>query len=446
MTQGKKKSKKEKRAYRFKCYGREVNLLIEMTEVQKQQQRVPFQASSTSLGGKGEMNAVFMRQSKCQDKTPLKLSIGDPTLDGNLPTSDTAVQSMQRQTHTPTNYAYQRAWGTPTACAAVAEYWRRRFATENPDACKGENVVLTTGGAEAIVNVITSLCDEGDNLLIPVPGFPAYAFTCDTFSIEKKYYHLDPEANWEVNLEEIRQLVDSRTKALVLNNPSNPCGSNWSRAHVVAIVKLCEELKLPIIADEIYCGMVYESQTFTSVAQLKTPVPRFILCGLAKNFMVPGWRLGWVLLVDPNGYAQDVLKGIQNLSMQSIGPNAITQHALPSILKDTPVSYYAASMREIEANARYFAQELKRCHGLSCSEPQGALYIMVKVHLDQFEDFADDVAFYTALEDEENIQVVPGTYLFVPGFFRVCITRDSSVIKEVMERLPGFCERHKRKQ
>lgn len=401
-----------------------------------------FPVSPASLRGNSEMNNVFMRQSNCKDKTQLKLSIGDPTFDGNLKTTDVAVKAFEQLSSIPTRYSYQRVWGTPAACNAVADWWVTNFATENAAAVKGQNVVLTTGGAEAISHCITSLCNEGDNILIPAPGFPAYSFCCDTLSIQKRFYHLQPDKDWELDLEEVRSLVDDRTRAIVLNNPSNPCGSNWSRAHVEAIVRLCEELKLPIVSDEIYCGMVFTGQTFTSVAQFASPVPRFIICGLAKNFMLPGWRLGWVLLIDEAGYAADVLKGMQNLAMHTLGPNAIAQHTIPEVLKNTQRDYYARNMAELEANAKLFVEGLRKCRGLSCAEPQGALYIMVKVHFDEFRDFTNDVEFYTALEDEENVQVVPGTYMFMPGFFRVCFVRERKVIEEVMERLPAFCERH----
>ncbi|KAG5464063.1 hypothetical protein LSCM1_00243 [Leishmania martiniquensis] len=403
-----------------------------------------FPASAMSLAGTSGLNAVFMRQSSCTDKTQLKLSIGDPTFDGNFKTTEVAVKAFHEYTQMPTKYSYQRSWGTVAACTAVAAWWAENFASENPEACKAENVVLTTGGAEAIVHSITALCDTNDNLLIPAPGFPAYAFCCDTFGIEKRFYSLLPYKNWEVDLEEVRTLVDGRTKAIVLNNPSNPCGSNWSREHVEAVVKLCEELKLPIISDEIYCGMVFKGQVFTSIAQFKSPVPRLIICSLAKNFMLPGWRVGWVLMVDAEGYAKGVLKGMQNLSMHTLGPNALAQHAMPEILKNTTKDFYARNVEMLEANAELLVEGLCKCHGLSCAKPQGSMYIMVRVYTDQFKDIKSDIDFYTALEDEENVQVVPGSYMRMPGFFRICFTRDRRVLEEVLERLPAFCERHRK--
>lgn len=391
------------------------------------------------------LDTVYTRVSKCTTKSQLKISMGDPTYDGNLVAPVEATEALASLTHIPTLCGYQRTWGWPAACDAVAAYMGRQFAGPNAAACKGENVVLACGASEALTMVFTALCDEGDNMLMPAPGFPQYGFVADVYDFEHRYYHMTVENNWEVDLNEVRGLIDDRTKAILITNPSNPTGSSWRREHVEELVKLAEEYKLPIVADEIYAGMVYEGVSFTSFSEFDTPVPRFMIGGTAKNFMAPGWRCGWCMLIDRDGYATGVLRGIQNLSMMSLGPNATVQHALPDILSKTPQSYFDANMKEIESNARFFASSLERCHGLSCASPQGALYIMVKVHCDQFEDFKDDVDFYKALEDEENIQVVPGTYMLAPGYFRVVITRPQKIIQEVMERLPAFCERHRKK-
>lgn len=404
----------------------------------------PLPASGMSQVSENKMNAVYVRKTNCP-KTQLKLSIGDPTFDGNLLTSDAATKAMVQHAHTPQVFGYQRFWGSPAACEAVAKYWANNYAGDQAAECKAENVVLGCGASEALQLTFTALCNEGDNVLIPAPGFGHYAFICDLYKIEKRLYNLNPDKKWEIDLEQVKGMIDDKTRAILITNPSNPCGSNFSRQHVEAILKVADEMKVPVIADEIYSGMVYEGEQFTSVAAIKTPVPRFVVGGTAKNFMAPGWRMGWVMLVDTYGYAASIIEGMHNLSMMSLGPNALTQKALPQILGDTDSEYGKRCMKEIEENAKFFAKELTKIEGLSCQQPQGALYIMVKIDEGAFPEFHDDVAFQQALEDEENVQVVPGSYLFIPGFFRVCITRPKKVIEEVMPRLAAFCDRHRRK-
>lgn len=408
--------------------------------------RPVFPAANRIKGCENMMDKVYCRPST-STKSQLKLSIGDPTFDGNLIVPEDVTAAVKEFTHIPQVHCYQRSWGSPAACAAVASYWGQHFAGSMAHTCQGDQVILTCGASEALLVAMTCLLNDGDNILIPAPGFPQYSFLCEVFGFEKRFYSLLSDHGWEADLAEARRLVDDRTRAILITNPSNPCGSNWSREHLEDIIAFANEMKIPIIADEIYAGMVYKGQSFVSVASFDTPVPRFVVAGLAKVFMVPGWRFGWVLLVDPEGYAKHVLKGMQNVSALALGPNALTQRALPKILANVSVKNVAENMKEIETNGRCFMEALSGCPGLSCpAPPQGALYIMVKIDLEAFDHFHSDVDFYMALEDEENVQVVPGTYMFMPGYFRVCITRPARIIHEVMERLPAFCERHRKKQ
>ena len=116
-------------------------------------------------------------------------------------------------------------------------------------------------------------------------------------------------------------LIDERTKAILINNPSNPCGSNFSQEHLVAIANLARLNNLPIIADEIYGGCVFNG-TFTPMFTLSGDVPIISLGGLAKEFIVPGWRMGWITLHDStNVRFNEIRTGLKNLSQLILGNN-----------------------------------------------------------------------------------------------------------------------------
>lgn len=112
--------------------------------------------------------------------------------------------------------------------------------------------------------------------------------------VEPRFYRLQPERNWEADVKHMRSLCDANTAAILVNNPSNPCGSNYSEAHLRDIIAFADEKRLPIIVDEIYADMVFEGQRFVPLASLSKRVPVISVGGTAKRFMVPGWRLGWV--------------------------------------------------------------------------------------------------------------------------------------------------------
>ena len=113
-------------------------------------------------------------------------------------------------------------------------------------------------------------------------------------------YIFQPDQQWEIDLEHLEQQIDSNTVAIVVVNPSNPCGSVYSKQHLLDILAVAERHFLPIIGDEIYGGMVFKGQQFYSIASLSKNVPVLSCGGIGKKYLVPGWRVGWILIHDRN--------------------------------------------------------------------------------------------------------------------------------------------------
>jgi tyrosine aminotransferase len=118
---------------------------------------------------------------------------------------------------------------------------------------------------------------------------------------------LIPENNWEMDLAHLESLIDSNTACILLNNPSNPCGSVYSKEHLLKLLAIAEKHSLPVISDEIYADMVFSGHVFHPLATLTKTVPILTCGGLAKKFLVPGWRVGWVLIHDRHGQFKQVL-------------------------------------------------------------------------------------------------------------------------------------------
>ena len=122
-----------------------------------------------------------------------------------------------------------------------------------------------------------------------------------------KFYRLLPEnvrklefliyenflQNWKVDIESLEHSIDEETAAVVFNNPSNPTGALFDRNHMEQLVAVCDKFKVPIVADEIYAGMVFPGRSFVSFAEVNSKVPMIVCGGLSKRFLVPGWRMGW---------------------------------------------------------------------------------------------------------------------------------------------------------
>lgn len=170
------------------------------------------------------------------------------------------------------------------------------------------DVVLSFGCSGALYNAISVLCETGDNILVARPGFPLAYPIAQNLGLNLKYYDLIPERDWEVDIDSLLAQADERTKAILVNNPSNPCGSSFSKKHMLEIIDIADKLKIPIIADEVYYGLVYEDDAeFHSFGNLTNKVPIICTGAISKIFALPGWRLGWTIVYNNGGYFEKVI-------------------------------------------------------------------------------------------------------------------------------------------
>jgi len=209
-------------------------------------------------------------------------------------------------------------------------------------------VVIGSGCSGALELAISALLDVGDNLLIPRPGFSLYQTLCNAKGIGVKSYALLPERGWEADLADLEGQIDGHTRAVLVNNPSNPCGSVYSKEHLSAIIAIAERHRLPIIADEIYGHLVFPSSgaKFHPMAGLSTTVPILAAGGIAKEFLVPGWRVGWLAIHDRGGAFVEVRKALFSLTQLILGASSLVLAALPAILTPAAGSADAAALAE----------------------------------------------------------------------------------------------------
>lgn len=198
---------------------------------------------------------------------------------------------------------YAHSAGILEARQAVCDYIEIHQGKVTP-----QDVILCSGCSSSIDLCISVLGHPGSNILIPRPGFSIYRTLAISYGIEVRSYNLLPDERWEADLHQMNQLIDHNTVAIVLTNPSNPCGSVFTANHIRDILDIAERHRVPIIADEIYEHFVFPNVEYCSISSLSKNVPVLSCGGLTKRFLVPGWRLGWVVIHDRNGVLQNVRK------------------------------------------------------------------------------------------------------------------------------------------
>ncbi|ERL91486.1 hypothetical protein D910_08816 [Dendroctonus ponderosae] len=354
------------------------------------------------------------------EKPVIALSLGDPTIYGNLKPSAETTKAVLDVLYEGLCNGYAPSVGYEAARAAVAEYLSYDGAVY-----QSTDIVLCSGCSSSLDICIAALADasRGQNILIPRPGFAIYRTLAESMGVEPRYYNLNPENHWEADLEHLEAQIDQKTAAVILNNPSNP--------H-----------RLPVIADEIYERLVYPGKKFISTAALSSEVPILVCGGLAKRFLVPGWRLGWIAVHDPIGAFEHIRKSLASLSQRTIGSNTLIQGAIPAILQNTPQSFHDGLAKTLALHADIAFERFSQIRGLTPFRPEGAMYMVVEISLRHFPKFTSGLDFAVQMMREESVFCLPGECFQIPGFLRIVLTVPLQSLEEACDRIEEFGHRH----
>ncbi|XP_065676307.1 tyrosine aminotransferase-like [Hydra vulgaris] len=365
----------------------------------------------------------------------ISLSIGDPTVFGNLIPHENILVAVEESLRTHKHNGYAPAIGELAARKAIAELM------SNPKALLTEQDIIITSACSGAIDIcLSTLANPGDSILIPKPGFSLYKTLGFSNGLEVKQYNLLPDCDWEVDLAHLESLIDETTKCIIVNNPSNPCGSVYSKEHLEAIISVAEKHKVLILADEIYAYSVFPGETFYPMASLTETVPILSCCAISKRFLVPGWRLGWIQIHDRNNILEELRCRLFDMSTRILGANTIIQGALPRIFSETPKEWLDSNMQFIKDNATIAYSTLSKVKYLKPIQPRGAMYMMVGLDKELLDVFEDDINFTQRLIVEKSVHCLPASCFDLPGFFRIVLTVPSHLLEEACNRIADFCE------
>ncbi|MBS3164397.1 aminotransferase class I/II-fold pyridoxal phosphate-dependent enzyme [Candidatus Woesearchaeota archaeon] len=360
----------------------------------------------------------------------LWFNIGDPGV-YDFPVPAHLVEAVHQAMLAGKN-GYAPSLGVKEARDAVrADALRRGFKAVR-------NVVMSNGASEAIEFALTALVNPGENVLVPCPGYPLYAAVLEKLGCETAPYFLDERNGWQPDLADMERRVNPKTRAVVLINPNNPTGSVCSKKTLKAALDIARRHHLVVLADEIYDRMLYSGEKHVPLASLAEDVPIASFCGLSKNYLAPGWRVGWLILSGAGTAAYD--DAVCKLARARLSANYPMQFAVKPALEG-PQGHIAETARKLEERARYLERRCKEIPGLSLTPPKAAFYAFPSVQV------ADDEAFVKELLMKEKALVVHGSgFGQKPGSQHVRIVYLAPIpqleqLFERMERLLGSTAR-----
>ncbi|MFA6743089.1 MAG: aminotransferase class I/II-fold pyridoxal phosphate-dependent enzyme, partial [Candidatus Neomarinimicrobiota bacterium] len=277
---------------------------------------------------------IKAKQLEARGQKIIYLNIGDPPVyDFETPRALRQIV-IDKILHANANVkpnvsTYADSLGIAEAREAVAHYAVEKKGIKGITA---ENVFIANGASEAITLAIAALIDPGDNIMTPSPGYPLYSGQIPVYHGELNPYLLNESTGWQIDFEELEKRVNARTRAIVVINPNNPTGAIYNRESLLNIIKFARRHNLVIFADEIYDKLLMDSKTHTSIAALSKDVPVVTFGGLSKNYIMPGWRVGWAIFYDPSQVMTDYRKAIDKLLRARLCANHPQQYMVAPAL------------------------------------------------------------------------------------------------------------------
>lgn len=358
------------------------------------------------------------------------LNIGDPQAFGFRPPGHVidAVARALRDRFT----GYAHSSGLPEAREAIAAY-----ATDLGTPTGPEDVILTAGASEGADLVLSALVNRGEEVLLPGPGYPIYPAILNKLGARVTYYRLDEKRNWQPSVDEVRSLINKNTRALVLINPNNPTGAITSDETTRRLLQLASEHNLLVISDEVYRDLCFvDPPTTASVLARETETTVITLESLSKTHLIPGWRVGWMRFSQAER-VRELKSAIGRLASGRLCSPTPTQYAVKPALEEHR-ECILDFVSEIKKRRDFAVGAVRAIAGLSCSTPEAAFYLMVKV--------ADlggrsDEQFVLDLLEASGVLVVHGSGFGCDsdaGYFRVVYLPPEPTLKSAFDEIGRF--------
>lgn len=377
-------------------------------------------------------DSVIRRMTRISDEHgAINLSQGFPDFDPPQEIMDALAKAAHAGPH-----QYSITFGAENFRQALARKQGRAIGREiDPET----EIVVTCGGTEAMMCAMMTICNPGDKVLVFSPFYENYGADAILSGADPIYIPLvPPEYNFDMSL--VEKGFQQGAKAIIVCNPSNPCGKVFSREELLGIGELALKYDAFVVTDEVYEHMVYAPWTHTCMASLPGMFDHTITCNsLSKTYSITGWRLGY--LIGP----EEVVEGAKKVhDFLTVGAAAPLQEAAVTGL-EFPQSYYDRLLDTYTQKRQYFLDGLDRI-GLKHNVPQGTYFVLIDIQnfldLPRFRGWTD-LEFCEWMIVNIGVAAVPGSSFFkepVNHLIRLHFAREEKTMDEALDRLSKLAE------
>ena len=335
---------------------------------------------------------------------------------------------------------YTPASGTLDLKKAVCE----KFSRDNNLIYSPKNIIINCGAKHSLYNTFQAILNPGDQVLIPKPYWVSYPEIVKMADGQPVFVSTKEKDNFKMKMAVLKKAITARTKALILNSPSNPNGCVYDQQELEQIAEIAVANDLFIIADEIYEYFLYDDCQHTSIASFSSEIKErtIVINGMSKAYAMTGWRIGFAA-----GDSR-IIKIMGNIQSHSTSnPNSIAQYASTVGLNETDKARQAVEgmVAEFDKRRQFMYNEINNSPKLSCFLPRGAFYLMMNIskiigHKYQGQEISGSLSFAKHLLESEKVAVVPGIAFGADQFVRLSYAVSLDDIKKGLKRIKRFID------
>ena len=355
------------------------------------------------------------------------LNIGDPVQFGFQP-PDNVKQALVDAINNGNNF-YTQSEGLPELLDEIAKKENAKGLSID-----SKNVLVTNGVSEGLDMVISSIVEDGDEVLLPGPYYPPYASYVRLHGGKPIEFAVNLH-NSQPDIDDIRSKITTKTVAICLISPNNPTGLIFDENSLKQIVNIANEHSLYIICDEIYDKIVFD-QKFTGIGKVAGDSPVIILNGFSKVHLMSGWRIGYIAFND-SPQLDSIRENLPKLARVRISTNLPVQYAALESLRG-PQDYISEFVSELKQHRDYVIKRLNSMNNISCSNPQGAFYAFPKIENNPYNSDKD---FVLELLKQKGVLTVHGSGFgakYGSDHFRIVYLPKMGILETAMDKIEDF--------
>jgi aspartate/methionine/tyrosine aminotransferase len=370
-----------------------------------------------------------------QGKRILRLNIGDPNKwDFETPEY---FKAALREAVDMVDNGYGNSQGSTELRQAIVDREYEKHGVK----ITADDVFVTSGVSEAANVLMGTFLENGDEMLVPGPGYPSYTQYVKFFGGIPVPYRQMEEENWQPDIDMIRKRITKRTKGIIVINPNNPTGAVYPERSIREIGDIAAEYGIPLISDEVYDKITFDGKFF-SASRLPSDVSRIILNGFSKVNLMPGWRVGYGYFLDSNGMLDEIFEGMMRQLRLRICSNVPCQWAAKASLQG-PQDYIVEMNRKLKERADFTYKRLNEIPGISVEKAKGSMFMFPRVELTKWKD---DLEFVLDLLRTEGVVLVNGSGFceeFGRSHFRTITLPPLNVLEEAYNKLETFMKKRR---